>query len=180
MIFRLGKTVIKIEFPFFAVIALAIVFKNGNIAEVLFYCAAHEMGHLVALLLCGGYPEKITLSYYGIGLKYDCNITNAKTFFVLIAGAAVNAVLALFNINRDINIALAFLNLLPVYPLDGGRILKLILSNTLNINIGDKIMYFISALIVACLFIFSIIFKNPSFLFIAIYVIVYSLNNSYE
>lgn len=180
MIFKIGKTVVKIEFPFFIVIALSLVFQKSSVLDVLAFCALHELGHLAALLFCGGTPEKITVSYYGVGLKYDCPLGNAKNFFVLVSGVIVNIVFAILDLKRNINIALAVINLLPVYPLDGGRILKLVLSNVFSLNVGDRILYIISAIIVAALLIFSIMFKNPSLALIAVYVIAYAINNSFD
>ena len=92
----------------------------------------------------------------------------------------VNIVFAILDLKRNINIALAVINLLPVYPLDGGRLLKLVLSNVFSLNVGDRILYIISAIIVAALLIFSIMFKNPSLALIAVYVIAYAINNSFD
>lgn len=180
MIFKIGKTVVKIEFPFFIVVALSLIFQKSSVLDVLAFCALHELGHLAALLVCGGTPEKITVSYYGVGLKYDCPLGIAKTFLVLVSGVLVNIVFAIVGVKRNINIALAVINLLPVYPLDGGRILKLVLSNVFGLNVGDKVLYVISAIIVVVLIIFSIMFKNPSIALIAFYVIAYSINNSFD
>jgi Zn-dependent protease len=98
----------------------------------------------------------------------------------LLSGVAVNLIFALLNIKRNINLALFLVNILPLYPLDGGRAFKLILNNIFGIIISDKIFITFSIIIILLLIIASIYLKNLSLVLIVIYIIIYSINNSFE
>lgn len=117
----------------------------------------HEIGHIIAGILLGFKP--ITLEILPVGLavqlegkseNYNKKIKkgtmlNLKKIIIAIAGPMVNVIIAIiffvidihfFNIRRDIiiyaNIIIAIFNSIPIYPLDGGRIVK----NMLNIFEG--------------------------------------------
>lgn len=121
--------------------------------------------------------DQIKLSLSGVNVKFNKNITtefNIKNILIYVAGPLSNYILALiFRKNELIfstNIFLGTLNLLPIYPLDGYNILKIILLRLKNkeeiIDVISSFFYF---------FLFSvglyqtIIFFNPSILIFLFY-----------
>lgn len=99
----------------------------------LFLCSAalHECGHLAALRLC-------RVPVFGIELRaggavIHTGVTGAgREAVCTAAGPLVNLVLAVAFFHAAprsalVNLLLLCFNLLPVYPLDGGRLLRLLL-----------------------------------------------------
>lgn len=98
----------------------------------------HECAHLVALRLLGGRVKSFRTAPFGLCIEYE---ESALSLFgelcVSISGCAANLFLAAvsFALWRffgfelvgfcGVNLLLAFVNLIPVYPLDGGRILHI-------------------------------------------------------
>lgn len=171
---------IRIEYSLFLVLGFSIVVSNYSFLYVILFSALHELGHVAALYLMGGKADTITVAYYGIGLKYSTPLGTFKTVFILLCGPLVNLLLLLFGIGYDINIALLVINLLPIYPLDGGRILKLLLNQVFSLSVSDKL--FIAVTLVFILLLLGLCFylKSTSLLLIVIYVLVYSVNNSFD
>lgn len=114
---------------------------------IIIFAIIHEMGHLVAGLLMGMKPEKIELRPYGLSISFfltpkdynkkfkNANLLEVKKIIVAIAGPLTNLVIIFIALNTKLdifsdlmiiyaNILLLIFNLLPIYPLDGGRILK--------------------------------------------------------
>ena len=180
MVFYVNKTKIRIEYSFLLMIAFSVLLKSRNIAFVLLFSSMHEIGHLIALLIFGGRAKEINISFYGIGLKYDYSFSFLKELLLFSAGIIVNLLLCLLNINRNINLSLALINMLPLYPLDGGRILKLILNKLFYLNVSDYIFKTVSFIVLALLVLYSIYAKNYSLILIIIYIIIFSLNNTFE
>ncbi|MBQ2639445.1 MAG: hypothetical protein IJF92_01620 [Bacilli bacterium] len=90
-------------------------------------------------LLLGG--ELIKINIYPLGgiskFKFDLNISIIKEFLVLIFGPIMQIIgyLILINVLKDYDklisiyhYSILIFNLLPIYPLDGGKILNLFLS----------------------------------------------------
>lgn len=95
------------------------------------FCSAvlcHELGHLLILYLLG-----IELRGIRIGLGGACimagPLSYGRELLTAVAGPGVNLILAAIFLHRSpvtalVNLALLGYNLLPFYPLDGGRILR--------------------------------------------------------
>ena len=124
-------------------------------AMIMLFALIHELGHLLAGILMGMKQEKIELMPFGVSISFKIkveeynkkikkgNMLEIKKILVALAGALTNFIIIIIasNINIDLfkaliiiytNFLIMIFNLLPIYPLDGGRILK----GILHINFG--------------------------------------------
>jgi len=151
-------------------LSFAAFFGAKDLLYVLLFSALHELGHLLMLVLFKGSADSLKFSYYGLALKYESRLSAVKEFFVIFAGPAVN--IALYSILRDdINLLLFFVNILPVYPLDGGRMLRLF-----SVRISKAVSSI--TLIAVYILSFYLLFRFHSFslILIAVYLTVFSIN----
>ena len=142
----------KIDLKIFLIAILFFMTSQIKVYAIMMICAIiHELGHLLVGILLGMKPEKLEIIPVGIRVTFKINIkdinskikqTNKleiKKIFVAIAGPVVNLILIYIasisktNIISKINfiyanLLLVIINLVPIYPLDGGRILKGIIS----------------------------------------------------
>lgn len=129
-------------------------------AMIMLFALIHELGHLLAGILMGMKPEKIELMPFGVSISFKIkveeynkkikkgNMLEIKKILVALAGPLTNFIIIIIasNINIDLfkaliiiytNFLIMIFNLLPIYPLDGGRIIKEII----NIRSGMKKSY---------------------------------------
>ena len=128
------------------------------------------MGHLISLLLFKVQPQKIKVSFYGISLKYDNKLSKYQEILVFMSGPLMN--LILFFIFKDIiNLALFLINLYPVMPLDGGRIIYAISEK------ASKVITAVFLLVLIFIAVYSFWkFKNFSVILITVYLVLFNLN----
>ena len=171
-------------------------------AILMIYAVIHELGHLFWGIILKLKPEAFSITPFGlqISFKAEPNLYNTKIkngtklclkkMSLALAGPLTNFIIALILIilnNIELyknsiffgeiaiyaNILIGIFNLIPIYPLDGGRILKEIIS----IRSGIKKSYYyinkISNITMICLmFISSILLlyiHNIAILIILIY-----------
>lgn len=114
---------------------------------ILVLAIVHEIGHLIAGLILGMKPKRLELKPYGISIAFNIepkdynrkllngNILEIKKIIVAIAGPLTNLIIIFITMQFELNIFMGFMivyanlllvifNLLPICPLDGGRILK--------------------------------------------------------
>ena len=104
----------------------------GSFFPFLFSITAHEAGHLFALYFFHVPIQRLTLSAGGAVLETPV-LTYRRELIAAAAGPAVNLLLFAVLIHAMpmfslVNLFLLAYNMLPFYPLDGGRILRALLS----------------------------------------------------
>ena len=103
-----------------------------------------------------------------------------KKILMFLAGPAINLIIMIISIilkwNSNIiyaNLVIAIFNLLPIYPLDGGRILKSVLNIKLNYyksyKVINKISYLTIIVITSLCSIFILYIKNITIVFVLVY-----------
>ena len=115
----------------------------------------HELGHLAALALCGVRVERVRLRALGAVIETASCAHSAEALCAL-AGPAVNlfAFWALRRIEPGaalISLLLGACNLLPVYPLDGGRALRAVCAQFLPLRTVNAVDAVASACTLASL-----------------------------
>lgn len=169
--FCIKKCRITIDFSFILVLSFATLFDVRNLLYLLLFSGIHELSHLLALLLCGGKPDSLRFSFYGLALRYESNISKTREFFVILAGPLANLILYLI-LRDDINLILFSLNILPVYPLDGGRLVHLF-----SYRISDTVSKIFLVMIILLSIWMIVEYRSFSLLLIAVYLIAYSVMN---
>lgn len=194
---------ITIDLKIFLFALIFVITKQIEFYTILMiYAVIHELGHLFWGLILKLKPEAFSITPFGlqISFKAEPNLYNTKIkngtklclkrMSLALAGPLTNFIIALILIilnNIELyknsiffgevaiyaNILIGIFNLIPIYPLDGGRILKEIIS----IRSGIKKSYYyinkISNITMICLmFISSILLlyiHNIAILIILVY-----------
>ena len=160
---------IRIHWSFFLLGILMIFF--GKIQTFLLALASvllHEMGHSLVGRKLGYKLNIITLLPYGAMLSgKDAPFSESDEIKIAVAGPFVNAILILLfgmlwwifpiirNLTQDFviaNIYTLIFNILPVYPLDGGRILKATLSKRMGQVKAKKITKHFGYVVISIIF----------------------------
>lgn len=161
-------------------------------ALLMLFAFCHEMGHLLCGILMGLKPKSLKIMPMGLSIEFEIYSKNIKDklqikkIWIALAGPITNIIIILITIifSKNIetilygeiiysNILIAIFNLLPIYPLDGGRILKEVihiikgrkkaieLTNYIS-NVSMVILTFVSSIAIYY-------YKNMAILFIIAY-----------
>ena len=142
----------------------------------------HEMGHYYMAKMFGYKLTKFSLSPYGVSLSYfDENLDEKDEFWIALAGPAVNVISIVFVLGVwwlfpstyfllqsfvEISLVIALFNLLPAYPLDGGRIFVCLVRRIFDEKKALKLTIFfnlfLSIFFVICFVICAFIKFNPT------------------
>lgn len=153
MRFQIGKVSVSAGFFFFAAAAyfLSSVLWKNYLWAILF-SSLHECGHLAALRVFHCTVESITIGPAGIRIdQKDLPLSYGKECVVSLCGPLVNllcmAVCLIgkrfspaFSLPLALNTGLFVINMLPIEPLDGGRILRMLLLMKTSPEKAEKVL----------------------------------------
>ncbi len=194
----MGDFVIKISkflYIHFTIILLFVVgYINRNLEVILisyFAVFLHELAHLLAAVLIGLKPSHITLFAFGVNLKLKNTLVYsiADEILLYLSGPFMNIILAIiglifynkssyWNIFYYNNIGLFLFNLLPILPMDGGVILKKVLTRRVGDTAAKKMLKISSVILIVFLLLIEIqLIIVSKFNFSIIYVSIFLTGN---
>ena len=117
--------------------ALVYFFDGSGIVSALVPAAlAHELGHVLALRACSCRVTRVRLGLTGAELDYAPRLEGLRCAFCLLSGPLAGLLYALgactaggafLRMSGAVSFLLSAFNLMPVLPLDGGRLVGLLL-----------------------------------------------------
>lgn len=166
-------TFLKIDFSFFIVLCFAIVLKETkSFMMYIFFLLFHELTHYFVAKKLGYMAKNIKLSFFGASLEGLDDFSLKDEIKVIFAGPFFNFVIVVlcylsFWFNPEsynylyevlvVNLSILLFNLLPIFPLDMGRLIlvfftrkyvrKRALKVTKTISFGFVIVMFIVFLV---------------------------------
>lgn len=184
-------------FPFFWFLILMIGWLNsltliGTIiwsAVILISVLIHEYGHALTALMFGQRAEINLVGFGGLTKRDGPKLARWKEFLIILNGPLAGlltfvvvyfllghvgekkaVLLYALKVAVNVNLFWTLLNLLPVIPLDGGHLLRILLEGALGLR-GLKLAFFISIVLAGLLglyfFLIQQIFMGAMFLLLA-------------
>lgn len=122
-------------------------------------CLLHELGHIAVGTALGGSVKEFSLTAVGaeLNIAYNAPLTYGKDSLVALAGPAANLLAGgLFtaldwSLAAALSLAVGAFNLLPIMPLDGGRVVYGLLAGRLDPDWAERLMTALSGCLVGLL-----------------------------
>lgn len=152
---------IYIHFTTVLLFVLCYINRKLEILSISYILAfLHELAHLFAAVYIGLKPGRIIFFPFGVNLKLKNSIIGALSdeIILYLSGPLLNAVLAIFSLlfikNEYLNLfyynnlGLFLFNILPILPMDGGILMKKILSSRVGYRRSEIILKYISVILI--------------------------------
>ncbi len=165
----------------FVILIPAVVLTGNAIPYLTVYISIilHELGHAVVGMILHASPYFLEISPLGLRLSIrDGHLSKNQALAVYFAGPTVNILLAgiiygiscisgmegTYLINKSeylkgvvvFNLCLAGFNMIPAIPLDGGRILQIMLSGEFGLIAASRYLKLVAAVLSACFTIYGL------------------------
>lgn len=179
--------IFRIDLKIFILIAVLYFTKQLKIYLItIIFVILHEICHLIMGIVLKMKINSLNIMPFGLSVEFNnvYNNSELKNILIAIVGPLSNLIVLILanNLKIDLyikqliiysNLCLAVFNLLPIYPLDGGRIIKSLLSLNLDEKVVNVHMLRITNITLFFItFIFSIFiyyYKNILLAFIIFY-----------
>lgn len=175
---------VKIKIHYSLIIFIILSLFLGQLKYVLIFLTIvllHEGGHIFALLLFKGELQKITLTVVGGIIDVnDYKLNNLQNLIVSLSGITINVLIILIIKNIYIDSAIkevilsynklmiAF-NLLPIYPLDGFRIIEVFLNMVFDYEYAQDLSTIVSSFFLILICMYGMISKSGAIIIISIF-----------
>jgi stage IV sporulation protein FB len=189
---RVKRIIVSIDISIAIVFIIALIF--GFFIQYLMTIAfiiIHELSHMLVALISGGRIYSLRILPVGLNAQIDdSRLSKYRKILIYMAGPCINLIFALiiylisanYFVSAElalgvyINIWLALFNLLPVLPLDGGKITMELLANRYGLFGAYKKMYIVSFLLSAGIIILGLVIfinslYNVSLILVGIYIL---------
>lgn len=179
--------------PCFFIILIWLLFCSGYMVALsyFFVILLHELGHYFIAKKLGYKLSRFSLSPYGVSLSYYGETLEEKDeVYIALAGPITNLLSAFlviavwwlfpsfYSISKEftfVSFVIALFNLLPAYPLDGGRVFvaccgrfmarKKAIKITMILNVVLSVFFFLM------FFVFCFINFNPTYLLFGVFLV---------
>lgn len=141
----------------------------------------HELGHTLMGIILGYKLDKIKIyPYGGITLfKFGYNIPLKKELLILIMGP-IFQIIGYLILNQFVNYnylslyhyTLLIFNMLPIYPLDGGKLLNILFNYHFNYKLSFSLSFYLSLIMILLLIGYSFMIRNINFTIILIILLI--------
>jgi len=172
----------KLHYSLLIVLMIAL-YTNMLIEFAIFFLCIilHELGHLFFILIFRQKVNHLTLTIFGGEL--NCHLHRLPIYaniLIYSGGVIVNLILIslakfvparYYNIFYNYNYLLIAFNLLPIYPLDGYKILEAVISISHNPHREFLIASFFSLFSIIGLMVYSILMNSLGLVIITIYLL---------
>lgn len=173
---------------FLFIIIFALTHQIEIYGWIMLFAFIHELGHMFAGIILKLKPKSLSFMPFGISITFETyeyeKLIEIKKILIAIAGPLTNLIVCIITVFLHIedktkeliiysNILIGLFNLIPLYPLDGGRILKGIIrlkhKKIQSDRIVNKISNILIIVLTAIASIMILYLKNIAILFVIIY-----------
>ena len=157
-----GKREYSVSGGFGVLLAILLFMDEQNIVPwALLACFIHEMGHVLAIHMLGGSVQSFRLSVIGAEIVPTRNrlFSYQEELVIAASGPLISCIAAIMGayfaggyhyektfLFCGLNLVAGLFNLIPEGPLDGGRMLKILLFKRYSLQKGEQIYQCITAL----------------------------------
>jgi len=167
----------KIKFHYTYYIISISFLLTGQFLNLLLFTSLiiiHELGHYIACLITKVNVKKIIIYPYGGLIKIDdkIDLDLKKELIISISGIIIQCLYFLiinilyknylireytYNIFLNYHYSMLIFNLIPIYPLDGSKLLNILINKIFNYKLSNFILIIISIInMIVMLFIYKI------------------------
>lgn len=197
---KLGEVcgAMQIGFSFYLIFLLAIILKEFRLYFLyVVFIVFHELSHFLVAKKLGYLPAKMKLTFFGASLEGYDDFYYRDEIKVVLAGPVFNFLVVIFcylsfwfwpesfivlNDVLEVNLAILLFNVLPVFPLDFGRVILAQISLKKDRKSAIKCVNMISfavLIVLFCVFLISFIFDyNFTFGFVVLNLTVLHFSSS--
>lgn len=190
---------VKIKFhETYLIMALGLVL-TGHFSNLIVFTSIiifHELGHIITAVTLKYKIKKIIIYPYGGITKIDTivNTIIEKDLLLAVSGVLMQTIYFyiilflyrqgiireyIYNLFTIYNKSILIFNILPIIPLDGSKVINLILSKYLNFNLSNNLIVLIS-LITLIILLVSNIYQNNYSMLMVISILLQNIWNYYK